>query len=36
MTPNETCVRGESSIKCKLTSNADDEQVYSYDIELIN
>ncbi len=33
---NEICVRDGSSIKCKLALNADDEEVYSYNVEFIN
>jgi len=33
---NDICVQNGSSIKCKLALNANDEQVYSYTVELVN
>jgi hypothetical protein len=33
---NDICVQNGSSIKCKLALNANDEQAYSYTVELVN
>jgi len=33
---DDICIQDGSSVKCKIQLNADDEQVYSYNVEVIN